>query len=129
MSSEESAQTSDASDAKQAGGLPGFRLAARDPLFAVVLVILAVAVGGALAVGKDWSGAVVSAVLLWGIVRLRQWALWATVVLGGLQVLYLLTVLPDVLRGSALVSLIPIPINVFALLVLLTRREHFLRGL
>ena len=127
MEAQSETQTSDVGYGRWRRCARGFQLAARDPLFALVLLILAVALGGTIALGRNWAATVVSAAVLFGVLQLRRGALWAVVVLGSLQVLYLTLVLVNVVRGSAAVSLIVIPINVFALWVLLDRRSHFVR--
>lgn len=127
METQSETQTSDVGYGGWRRCARGFQLAARDPLFALVLLILAVALGGTIALGRNWAATVVSAAVLVGVLQLRRGALWAVVVLGSLQVLYLALVLVNVARGSAAVSLICIPINVFALWVLLDRRSHFVR--
>jgi hypothetical protein len=106
----------------------GLQLAARDPLFALVLLILAVALGGTIALGRGPAEVIISAGVFFGVLQLRRGALWFVVVLGSIGVLYLTLVLFNVVRGSAAASLTAIPINVFVIWVLLDRRSHFLRG-
>ena len=128
MDAQSETQTSDVGYGGWRRCARGFQLAARDPLFALALLILAVALGGTIASGRSLAEVIISAGVLLGVLQLRRGALWFVVVMGSLSVVYLALVLVNAVRGSAAVSMIAIPINVFVIWVLLDRRSHFLRG-
>jgi hypothetical protein len=112
------------------GTLANIKAIARaDPLFAVVLALSALGVVGNLLSGY-YTGTIVSAATLWGLVTFRWWGYLLALATSGLYRLgfgaVTATALAEGHRGFDLIwGVVAVGISCFVVLVLLTRREHF----
>ena len=102
-----------------------------DKVFGALLVLMALEAAAELAWGS-WPGAIVSVVILWGVLTLQWWgylvAMALTTVKLAVVVMWLIAIWvrhPANAAAESLVLVVPIAIGIFVLFVLFTRREHF----
>jgi len=102
-----------------------------DKVFGALLVLMALETLGELARGR-WFGALVSAIILWGVLTLRWWGYLVAMALSAMSLAIMVMLLvalsirdPGHAAAGSLVLLLPMAIAGFVLFVLFTRREHF----
>ena len=93
-----------------------------DPLFGGVLVLLALTVV-LLFLTQRWFGVMLAAATVWGLVTFRWWGYWMAMAGAGMSLGLGLLMLGG--GASSAVSLVPLAINGFVLIVLFTRRDRF----
>jgi hypothetical protein len=93
-----------------------------DPVFGAVLVLLALNVV-LLLLTQRWFGMVLAAAMVWGLVTFRSWGYWLAIAGVGMNLVLGLLMLAG--GTSSALSLIPLAINGFVLVVLFTRRDRF----
>jgi len=93
-----------------------------DPLFGGVLVLMALTVV-LLFLTQRWFGVMLAAATVWGLVTFRWWGYWLAMGSAGMNLVVGLLILAG--GASSAVSLIPLAINGFVLIVLFTRRDRF----
>jgi hypothetical protein len=95
-----------------------------DPLFGAVIVMLAASAAWQVVRGS-WTGAILAAAMLWGLVTFRWWG-YLVVMIGAVMGLIFGIVLVAIARGSLhWALLLPVAINAFVVVVLFRRRDRF----